>query len=167
MSLSNRAIKRAYENGYRSDDEGNIFGPTGTKLVLGNGSNGYLIFRIWKDVKHVTVSAHRFSAYCYFGDEVFNHQCVRHLNGIKTDNRKENLALGSLSDNYRDIPVKWRIDFSLKGAKTKRKLTPSNVQEIRLEIESGKPLKSIAVKYGVARSTIQQIKEGKSYAWVK
>ena len=167
LSKSNRAIIHAFERGYRSDAEGKIYGPSGDELSLGKGTNGYLIFRIWMEEEHVSVPAHRFSAYCYFGDRLFENECVRHLNGDKTDNRRSNIAIGSLSDNYKDIPPQWRMDFALKGASTKRKLTSDDVREIRKLLDKGESYSRISERFGVAKTTIQQIKEGRTYKWVK
>lgn len=159
-------IELAYEKGYRANEDGSIIGIHAEKLKLFQGSNGYLIFGIKDGKNNKRIPVHRFAAYCFFGNEIFNHECVRHINGIKTDNRKENLTLGSLSDNYNDIPESWRKDFSLKGAAVTRKLTSQNVIEIRLLLAERKSYSFIAEKFGVSKSTIQQIKEGKSYKWV-
>lgn len=167
LSKSNRAIIYAYKRGYRSDDYGNIFGPKGNKLSLCKGSNGYLIFRIWKNGGYATVPAHRFSAYCYFGDELFINECVRHRDGNKTNNSRKNISLGSLSDNYQDNPKEWRKSFALKGASTRRKLTPECVKKIRQLLKNGETYNRIASEFNVSKSTIQQIKEGRTYRWVK
>lgn len=167
LSYSDRAIMYAYELGYRSDENGKIYSHKENKLSLGKGTNGYLLFRIWKKDKHISISAHRFSAYCYFGNELFDNECVMHRNGIKTDNSKENLAIGSLRENYQDNCEKWKESFSLKGAKTKRKFTESQIREIKNGLRNGTSFSQLARSYGVAKSTIQQIKERKTYKWVK
>ena|SRR5699024_6617479 len=167
LSRSNKAILYAYEMGYRSDENGNVISHKGNVLSLGEGSNGYLIFRIWKKGRRTSVSAHRFSAYCYYGNELFDNECVMHRNGVKTDNSKENLAIGSLRENYKDNCDKWKESFSLKGAKTRRKFTENEVRKIKNDIKNGTNITQMARNYGVARATIQQIKEGKTYKWVK
>jgi hypothetical protein len=160
------SVKIAYEKGYRANDDGSINGLYTAKLRLGKGSNGYLLFRIRVGESLRTVPAHRFAAYCFFGEELYKHECVRHINGDKTDNSKSNLLLGSLADNYNDNSKDWRIDFANKGAATKRKLSDTDVIEIRRMLTNGESYRNISDKFRVAKSTIQQIKEGKSYKWV-
>jgi hypothetical protein len=160
------AVKTAYEKGYRANDDGSINGLYAEKLKLGKGSNGYLLFRIRVGESLKTVPAHRFAAYCFFGEELYKHECVRHINGEKTDNRKSNLLLGTLADNYKDNSESWRKDFADKGAAVKRKLSDIDVLEIRSMLANGDSYRQISSKFGVAKSTIQQIKEGKSYKWV-
>lgn len=167
LSLSDKSILHAYQMGYRSNDEGEITSHKGNKISLSKGTNNYLLFGIRKNGKSTTVSAHRFSAYCYFGDDLFSSECVMHLNGIKTDNSKENLSLGSLKENYKDNCEIWKKEFSLKGARKRRKLTSDQVKEIKSHIKNKRNISQVARDYGVARSTIQQISEGKSYTWVK
>lgn len=164
--MSEYNIKLAYAKGYRATESGDILGIYKDKLKLGEGSNGYLLFRIRDGDKLKTIAAHRFCAFCYYGDELFQHECVRHKNGDKTDNRKENIELGSYSENFRDIEEEWRKSFSLKGAASRRKLTASDVKEIREMLFKGESYRAISNKFGVSKTSIQQIKEGKSYKWV-
>jgi len=156
----------AYEKGYRANDDGSITGIYVGNIKLGKGTNGYLLFRIRDGASFKTVPAHRFAAYCFFGDEIFNHECVRHIDGDKTNNRRSNLTLGSRSDNFQDNSEEWKTNFSMAGAKTKRKLDEEAVKEIRQLLNVGVSYRTLSEKFSVSKGTIQQIKEGKSYRWV-
>ncbi|MBU8597343.1 hypothetical protein KM908_14450 [Alkalihalobacillus clausii] len=164
--MSEYVIRLAYEKGYRVTEEGIVRGLYRNQLKIHVGTNGYPLFGIRDQGKNLTVPAHRFAAYCYFGEEVFAHECVRHVNGVKTDISRDNLVLGSLSDNYHDIPHEWRSDFARKGASTRRRLTECDVRSIRKKLADGESYRNLSKEYNVAKSTIQQIKEGKSYKWV-
>ena len=97
------------ERGYKHDEEGNIIGVRGKKLVLSaNPINGYLRFYVC--VKRVngkatvrTIPVHRFVAWCKFGREMLDRKLVvRHMDGNRTNNRPENLEIGTYSDNMQD-----------------------------------------------------------------
>lgn len=162
----NDRIIAAYAKGYRATDCGKVLGPTGNELKLCPGANGYLVFGIRLKGKSVTVPVHRFVAYSTFGQDALSAECVRHLDGDKHNNAKSNLVPGSLSENFADNNSEWKEQFAKRGAETKRKLSPGQVSEIKEGLASGRSLRDLADTYGVCKSSIQQIKEGKSYAWV-
>lgn len=80
----------------------------------------------------------------------------RHLNGIKTDNRIENLKWGTPKENSED---------SVKHGHTSRgshrpssKLTEEKVREIRSLVEAGDiSKKAIARKFGISDGTVRDI----------
>jgi hypothetical protein len=52
-------------------------------------------------------------------------------------------VLGSLADNYNDIPEEWRKGFSLKGAAVKRRLSNNDVLEIKSMLVKGESYRTI------------------------
>jgi hypothetical protein len=161
------AVRLALSKGYIATSDGRIVGPSGKCLSEGKTSKGYKHFGIRNGSKNLNVSSHRFVAAFFHGEEVLDSECIRHKNDDKSDNRPENLEPGSSSDNFGDINEKWRQSFATKGAHTRRKLTDEQVQQIKLKLVMKYSLSSLASEYGVAKSTIQQIKEGKSYKWIE
>lgn len=116
---------------------------------------GYLVVTISgagpKDV-------HRLVALAFHGEGKPSEQ-VRHLNGIKTDPRAENLAWGSQSENEAD---KYRY------AGKRNKLSISDVLEIRRRVNDlGEPLPTVAQDYGVHVETIRQAAKGVTFSWLK
>ena len=81
---------------------------------------------------------------------------VNHINGIKNDDRVENVEWATLSENRRHA-----YSNGLQG-----KLKPQDVREIRYMIECGMRLSWISDAYGVDHSTISRIKTGDAWAWL-
>ena len=107
-------VKLAYNKGYRVDEFGCLFNPKG-KRVNGYFSGGYPAFCLVVNSKNHTVTIHRLQAYQKYNDYLFKPKIVvRHLNGIKTDNSRDNIAIGTMRDNYYDIPLEKRNDTNMQ-----------------------------------------------------
>lgn len=86
-------------------------------------------------------------------------QQVRHLDGNPENNRADNLAYGTQSENERD---KYRY-----GDK-RNKLTVDDVREIRKLLAQGTMTNGeIGALFGVSDATISQIKRRETFAWVQ
>ena len=105
----NEIIKTAYDLGYRVDNNGKLISRKGNIRKTRITTNGYLETNIRLNGKLYHLPVHRPCAYQKFGDILFSVDCVRHLDGTPTNNKPENIAIGSLSDNARDIPKNRRI----------------------------------------------------------
>lgn len=166
-TLSDRAIVLAKQQGYTANKQGDVFTPKGKKVkgsVMGRGKNPTLHKRMTvyvsglNDRGHASVLMHRFIAYYFYGEEVFNHQVVRHLNDIASDNRIENLALGSQKDNRSDIP-REKISIPAKKyahllVERSRKLTDEDVIKMRgIREETKEPYRSIASIFNISTMT--------------
>lgn len=84
--------------GYTVFDDGNVIGLKGTLLRAGLTSVGYYSVVICHDKKHSTELIHRMVAKCFLPNPE-NKRTVNHKNGIKTDNRVENLEWASDKEN--------------------------------------------------------------------
>lgn len=99
---------------------------------------------------------HRIVAAAFIGPPPNDGAVVCHSDGDPTNNRADNLAWH---------PGRVR---SNRGAKNGRnKLTEAVVREIRAMIAAGKTQRTIAAKCGIHHTTVNNIKTGRTWAWLE
>lgn len=118
---------------------------------------GYFKVGLQKEGTEKQFVIHRLIAIAFIPNP-FNLPQVNHKNGIKTDNRIDNLEWCTPSENIQHAYDNG-LKESIKGAKHyKSKLTESDVFEIREMYKvKGNTQLSISKKYKVARSTIRNV----------
>lgn len=89
---------------------------------------------------------------------------ARHLNDIPNDNRLENLAWGSRTDNESDKRRNGGLPIGERSGS--HKLTESQVLEVREKYRSGISSRDIAAEYGVTHTTILKIARGQRWKHV-
>ena len=98
------------------------------KVICGIGKDGYNKVGLFKNGNRNFYRVHRLVAECYLSNPN-NHQQVNHINGIKTDNRVENLEWVSQSEN---IVHGYKNKLIPSGEKSHRsKLKKEDVDFIR------------------------------------
>lgn len=118
---------------------------------------GYVKRMLSKDGKNNYFTEHRLVAIAFI-DNPNDKATVNHKNGIKTDNRVENLEWNTTIENH-----KHAIDTGLKDQKGikhhKCKLTEEQVVEIK-KIGFSQTRMSLSKRYGVSRTNILGIIRG-------
>lgn len=94
--------------------------------------------------------------------EAFVGSCPPGMEVMHTDNDPGNNALDNLSYG---TPSQNQVHRTVSGNR-KRSLSDDDVLDIRRRLEQGETLSSVADTYGVSWHSIQQIKTGRSYAWL-
>jgi hypothetical protein len=155
-----------FEGFYECSSFGNfrsVRGGKGTRfhkpIKTWQSDRGYARIELRVNRKRHKVFAHRLIAKTFFGDSDLT---VNHKNGIRHDNRIENLEFLSSGDNTRHAA---RITGRNQGEKHGRaKLNNADAKAIRIQRESGQRVADIAKQYGVARSTISMLLTGKNWS---
>jgi hypothetical protein len=156
---ANDWLKIASDSGYVALPDGRIIGKRGKELKLAPQSRGYLVFSVPYEGKSQAVPVHRFVAYTKFGEELFNAECVRHLDGNPHNNSFDNIALGSIKDNYHDMDDELKRSI-YEGRGRFRTEDISRMKELR---NDGFLLKEIGEKFGISYSMVGMILRGDCY----
>ena len=112
--------------------------------------DGYLRCNIKENGKSKDLTMHRIIAQAFIPNPK-NYRNINHINGIKTDNRIENLEWCTSSQN---------IQHAVKTRLVKTKLTDKEAIEIH---DSNLSTRKLAKKYGVSNSITWRIKNEKAY----
>jgi hypothetical protein len=86
---------------YKASNSGRVIGPTGKILKQRINRRGYPVVEVSLGKSSRETLVHRMVAMAFHGLPSAGQEC-RHLNGVQTDNRAENLAWGSHSQNSVD-----------------------------------------------------------------
>lgn len=124
---------------------------------------GYLQVALYRPgEKHKFLKVHRLVASAFLPNPQHKEQ-VNHKNGIRDDNRLENLEWCTCSENHRHafaVLGKQPSRAMLGKPHPKRKLSKEQIEQI---IQDGRSQITIAKEYGVSQQTISNIKTGKLY----
>jgi hypothetical protein len=159
-----------YED-YECDIFGNVYSlnynKTGErrKLKLNKKASGYNQIKLFKNGKRKYFRVHRLIMLTFCGKSDLQ---INHINGIKDDNRLENLEYCTASENALHA-FELGLRFGFEGEKNgQSKLTKIQVIEIKTELLNYKRgmIAALSRKYEVDPETISSIKKGKSWKHV-
>ena len=122
-----------------------------------HSKTGYLLVSPRRNDKYVARSVHRLVAAAFLGRA--NGQDVNHINGNKHDNRLRNLEYLSRGDNHRHA---YRTGLREPVGK---KLSNDQVRQIAA-LQGAATQSEIAELFGVSRSTVGLIHNGKRHAFL-
>jgi hypothetical protein len=121
-------------------------------------AKGYLGLTICgDDGKRLKVRVHRLVAEIFLPNPE-DLPCVRHLNGNPQDNRSDNLAWGSYSDNEQDKKNHGTYDLRRNG-----KLSPRDRTVARKMVEEGSSHQEVSLVFNVSRPTISRLVRRKTW----
>ena len=129
-------------------------------LKPGRDKDGYLQVGLYKEGQKKKCQVHRLVLEAFVEPCPEGEEC-RHLNGVRDDNRLENLAWGTPKEN--------KADQVLHGTKAKgerhgsAKLTETDVVQIHNLIALGLTQTKIAKQFGVDQTLISLIHHGKNW----
>lgn len=126
----------------------------------GASNTGYILRARWVMEKHL-------------GRPLLSSETVHHINGDKTDDRVENLELMTCGEHtkahWRANPTRVYDQLTTYGeGHYLAKLTVNAVREIRERYATGSTSqRKLAKEYGVERTTIRHVLNGKTWRHVK
>ena len=106
--------------------------------------------------KHV-VYAHKLVLETFVGPKLVGLE-TRHLNGVRNDNRLENLSWGTPFENTQDKKLHGTILFGETSGQSK--LTNENVIQIRSRIKAGDLIDNVAKEFGFSAGGLRSVVNG-------
>lgn len=161
---------QGYEGLYKISDNGRVFSVTSNKpRKLCMNEIGYHIVVLYKNNKPKTVRVARLVA-LHFVDNPDGKPEVNHIDGVKINNRKENLEWVTHSENGQHA---WdtKLNKGNAGRKWKQKeqrfvkLTIADIKQIKALIGSTTQ-KKLAERFNVSDQSIYKIKTGKRFSTI-
>lgn len=153
METNLKQIK-GYENLYSITPEGKVWSHIYNKWLKGDIRKGYIYYVISKNGKRYCTTAHRLVAKTFIKeDETRKH--VNHKNGIKTDNRVENLEWCTSGENQKHAIVNG-LKKGLKGERNgASKLTEKDILAIRNNKDKNQ--RQLAKEFGISFQHVSKI----------
>lgn len=162
VSGADACLRKAFAAGYRATAEGVIVGPHGSRPQLrAHHKTRYLSFSA--PGCRSPISVHRFIAFQLFGEPAMSAECVRHLDDNRANNRSENIAYGTRSQNQFDIPDARRSLMGQRRNRGRRRFSDEQVREIRRRLVRGQSINSLRKFYGCSLGVIANIRDGRTY----
>lgn len=154
-SVARRATH--WRGGTRAVHERILAAPLGGHLEWG----GYPMAHLCKMGQRKLHYVHRLVAAAFLGS--IGDREINHINGIKTDNRLENLEIVGSAENIRHAVATGLRN--LRGERNhKATLTEADVRAVRARLAAGETGAAIARSLGVLPGCVSKIKHGRSWA---
>jgi hypothetical protein len=158
---SREAIYWAYEKGYRVLDDGTLLNPRGRKLHPTPTSVGYPSFGTGSRKPQRTVLLHVFAAYCWYGEAALEAECIRHKDDVRTHCTRNNILIGSRTDNRLDMPadIRWEIAHKARDGRYGKTSGERNQRYNRIVHlrRIGWSLRRIAGNVGMAKTSVMHV----------
>jgi hypothetical protein len=139
------------------------------RILVGNKhTKGYYMATLAKNKKNTPISIHRLVCFAFIPN-VQNLPQVNHKNGIKTDNRVENLEWCTSSFNNKHAHSTGLNRSGYKNGELHKnaKLKNMEVRKIKMGLACGIATRELASLFSVSVPTISMISKGNSWKTIK
>ncbi len=130
----------------------------GKLFVLQVCTNGYMAVNFRKDGKSIRCLIHRLVLQAFVGPAPEGMVCC-HNNGVRTDNRVENLRWDTIANNHADKRLHGTVTAGIRNPAAK--VTDEQVEEIIRLRRTGKLLRELKVQFGLSEGHISDLCQGK------
>ena len=159
MSKTNEVVVMAHRKGYRVTEEGKVVNAVGRfrkcQVKTSNGDARFVFNIAIGGGEVFPVLVHKLQGFQKFGDAMFAPSVqVRHLDGDALNNRTDNIAIGTPSDNAMDRHPVARQLHAQKGNRGKGAACEATWSSISLDHQEGMGYKKLRAKYGVGLSAL-------------
>jgi HNH endonuclease len=124
--------------------------------------SGYACMHAGKDGK--IVRRHTVVAETFIGPRPPSQE-VRHLDGIPSNDRANNLAWGTRVANMADMIAHGRSPRGIRHGSVK--LTEAQAREIKRRREAGEQGRSLAAEFNITEQTVCDIYKGRHWSWLE
>jgi HNH endonuclease/NUMOD4 motif len=163
---------RGYEGLYEVSNLGNVQAPAKIdlsgaqrklrKLKLRKNEDGYIKAGLSINKKQKRFTVHRLVYLAFIGDIPMGYE-INHKNGIRDDNRVENLERLTHQENIQYSKNVLKTDYATYG---NSRMTLEQLRTIKAMYKSGFTCKAIGQHMGFGKSQIANVVSGRSWAGI-
>lgn len=139
----------------------------GLLLVQSLTREGYYRLGLWDGSRQCHRFVHRLVALTFLGEPPEGKITVNHRDGVKTNNRLENLEYATKAENYRHALDVLGFQPPRGAEHWNVKLSPEIVIEMRQMRAAGATVPSIGLHFGVSAGNVSLITRGKSWGHIE
>ena len=148
------------------DEESGVIHYSNGKKANAKHKTGYLQIGVTVNRKRYIAYQHRLLYAVYYGlDSLSEELDVNHKNGIKTDNRKDNLELVTVEENQKH-KFRLGLDSNLGSKNSMAILDEDVVKQIKTLLKNGVKNIDVANMFGISHKHVSLIKRGKRWKHV-
>jgi hypothetical protein len=158
--------------GYYADRDGNIYSRWTPQGTLGNtyrkrkptrATNGYLLVAVRVERRtYFNTCVHRLVCAAFHGEPPSENHTCSHINGIRDDNRPENLTWETYSENLKRKVAHGTHDRGYQNSRAR--IDRATLVQIRQMIHDGVLMhREIGARFGLSRLFITKIANGHRY----
>lgn len=167
MSIpTRRNVELFGRKNYVVTSDGEVYSHNGKKMFQAKTKLGYMTIRVQKNLKRKKILVHRIVANAFVEGKTKERRFVNHKNGVKSDNRAENLEWCTPKENIRHAhatglcnPRSGEIHQNAKLKNSEAKFVRDSLREKDTDIRR----KKLAALFSVSTSVIGEVARGRTY----
>lgn len=119
-------------------------------------ADGYVHVALRKDGKAKEFRVNRLVAFHFIGEPKDKNMTVNHINGIKTDDRVENLEWSTLKQQMRHA-YDNNLKKPIRGMRAVDEKTKEQIKQLYQKGKHGRSAKALGERFGISATTVERI----------